>query len=431
MCAIEAWCIFPMQIVNNSSYKDSEVYVAIIGNNAGHYYYYDLRNNTPLSVAMPNLTSAQNTLHKKSGDWGYADVFVTLDQLENKTVYIDRSMACRMFFGFKSPMWLHVHEGGGYAGADLNNPGDPNADMRWEVVEFSYDNNDVMFVNTTRVDAFQYPMAIDLYGDVAAGANNAHMSRGEICSYQEVMAKWDEAYEGTTFGKCKISGRITKDNLGPIIMQPSKVADVKNSGTFDAYIDKVWSTFETKTLRANMGQRGVWYGKVEGGVFVMHQAGGSAVGRVGKPTTTDVIEGAGAFATGSEMDKAVQAQFCGAMNRGMIDCDVADNVEQNWGDVSKFFTKNTWNEYVKFFHREDISVGKYTYAFAYDDTFEQSSTCATSHPESLTVTIGGYKTTSTMSAEAMNTEGQKAKKLIIDGRMYILRDGKRYDLLGR
>lgn len=428
---MEAWCIFPMQIVNNSSYKDSEVYVAIIGNNAGHYYYYDLRNNSATNVPMPNLTTAQNTLHKKSGDWGYADVFVTLDQLKDQTIYVDRSMACRMFFGFKSPMWLHVHEGGGYAGADLNNPGDPNADMRWEVVEFSYDRYDVMFVNTTRVDAFQYPMAIDLYGDVAAGANNAHMSRGEICSYQEVMAKWDEAYEGTTFGKCKISGRITKDNLGPIIMQPSKVADVKRSGIFDAYIDRVWSTFETKTLRANMGARGVWYGKVEGGVFVMHQVGGSAVGRVGKPTTTDVIEGAGAFATGSEMDKAVQAQFCGAMNRGMIDCDVADNVEQNWGDASQFFTKNTWNEYVKFFHREDISVGKYTYAFAYDDTFEQSSTCATSHPESLTVTIGGYKTTSTMSAEAINTEGQKAKKLIIDGRMYILRDGKRYDLLGR
>lgn len=420
-----------MQVVNNSAYKDSEIYVAIIGNNAGQFYYYDLRNNSATNVPMPTLTTAQNTLHKKAGDWGYADVFVTLDQLENQTIYIDRSMACRLFFGFKSPMWLHVHNSGGYAGADLNNPTDPNSDMRWEIVEFSYDKYDVMFVNTTRVDAFQYPMAIDLYGDVKAGANNAHMSRGEICSYQEVMAKWDEAYEGSTFGKCKIAGRITKDDLGPIIMQPSKVGEVKKSGIFDAYIDKVWSTFETKTLRANMGNRGVWYGKVEGGVFVMHQVGGSAVGRVGKPTTTDVIEGAGAFATGSEMDKAVQAQFCGAMNRGMIDCDVADNVEQNWGDASQFFTNNTWNEYVKFFHREDISVGKYTYAFAYDDTFEQSSTCATSHPESLTVTIGGYKTTSTMSAEAMNTEGQKAKKLIIDGSMYILRDGKKYDLLGR
>ena len=385
------WAIFPMQIVNNSPFPDNQVYIAIVSNYAGVVSYYDLNHNTANSVAFPRLTTALNTLHKTSGDWGYADVFVTLDQIVNKTIYIDRTMACRMFISFGSPMYLHVHATGGYAGADLNNPTDPNADVRWEVVEFSYDQYDVMFVNTTRVDAFQYPMAVDLYGNVAAGANNAHMARGETCTYQEVLEKWQQAYGNTIYSHCVIDNRITKDNLGPIIMQPSKVKALKQSNIFEEYIDQIWTTFSSKRLHAQMGERGTWSGKVENDVFVMkNDANPSQVACVARPTTTDVIEGAGAFATGSEIDKAVQAQFCGAMNRGMIDLTKGDNELQNWGDVAKFFTQNTWNEYVRFFHREDISLGKYTYAFAYDDTFDQSSTCATSHPERVVVTIGGY-----------------------------------------
>ena len=385
------WAIFPMQIVNNSPFPDNQVYIAIVSNYAGVVSYYDLNHNTANSVAFPRLTTALNTLHKTSGDWGYADVFVTLDQIVNKTIYIDRTMACRMFISFGSPMYLHVHATGGYAGADLNNPTDPNADVRWEVVEFSYDQYDVMFVNTTRVDAFQYPMAVDLYGNVAAGANNAHMARGETCTYQEVLEKWQQAYSNTMYSHCVIDNRITKDKLGPIIMQPSKVKALKQSNIFDEYIDQIWTTFSSKRLHAQMCERGTWSGKVENDVFVMkNDANPSQVACVARPTTTDVIEGAGAFATGSEIDKAVQAQFCGAMNRGMIDLTKGDNEIQNWGDVAKFFTQNTWNEYVRFFHREDISLGKYTYAFAYDDTFDQSSTCATSHPERVVVTIGGY-----------------------------------------
>ncbi|MCQ2334767.1 MAG: beta-1,3-glucanase family protein [Paludibacteraceae bacterium] len=397
--SMSAWAIFPMQLVNNSPFDDSQIYVGILGERLGvamvgqplgssPHIYYDLSQNSASRVVLAPLNESVNTLHKQPGDWGYANVFTTLDQIPNKTIYIDRSQACRLFVSFGEPMYLHAFNAG-YAGADLNNPSDPNATHRWEVAEFTYDQYDVMFINTTRVDAFQFPMAVDLYGDVAAGANNAHMSRGEVCTYSEVIGKWNEAYATTKYNYCKIN-RITADTLGPIIMQPSKVQQVKNTGTFDDYIDEIWSAFQTKTLRARMGEIGVWYGRVENGIFVMHHEGGAEVAYISRPTTNDVIEGAGTFAIGSVDDKRVQAQFCGAMNRGMIDCGAADNVEQNWGDTERFFTTNTYNEYVKFFHRADISLGKYTYAFCYDDTFDQSSTCATSHPASVTLTIGGY-----------------------------------------
>ncbi len=394
MVCFQSYAIFPMQLTNNSQFSDSEIYIAIVGKRIdGTTMYYDLSANSASSVAMPELTTSLNTLHKTDGDWGYANIFTTLNTIPNRTIYIDQSLACRMFVAFRSPMYLHVHEGGGYAGADLNNPSDPNADLRWEIVEFSYDTYDVAFVNTTRVDAFQYPMGIELYGNVSAGANNAYMKRGDLKSYSATIADWQNEFGGTIYANCQVS-RIQKDALGPIIMQPSKVASVKNSNEFDAYISQIWSSFATKTLRCSMGERGEWYGRVENDAFVMHSAtDASVVGRVGRPTTVEVIEGAGAFATGSEDDKAMQAQFCGAINRGMIDVSAADNALQNWGDRASFFTRNNWNKYVAFFHDATRSYEGYTYAFCYDDTFDQSSTCATSHPDHLVVTIGGFTST--------------------------------------
>ena len=78
------------------------------------------------------------------------------------------------------------------------------------------------------------------------------------------------------------------------------------------------------------------------------------------------------------------------MNRGVIDLSVPSGQLQNWGATDKFFKTDRYNPYVKFFHQSDISHEGYTYAFAYDDTFDQSSTCATSHPTHVVITIGGF-----------------------------------------
>lgn len=395
--ATSAMAIFPMHLKNSSHFADNEIYIGIIGQRLnGEYIYFDLSKNSNTDIGMTTLTRGINTLHKTSGDWGYADIFVKLSEIKDKTIYIDQCQACRMFIGFKSPMYLHSfgnYEGEekGYAGANLHDVNDPNADLRWEIIEFSYDQYDVMFVNTTRVDAFQYPMGIDLWGDKAAGANNEHMRRGDLLTYAEIIGRWQSQTKNTIYSNCLIDN-ITKDNLGGIIMQPSKVSSVSNSGIFDSYINSIWTTFATKTLYADMGQLGVWKGRVnEQGQFVMKKDGTSTTAIIPrKPSTNDAIEGAGSFAEGNEADKALQAMFCGAVNRGMIDLTKADGELQYWGTQSKFYTMNTWNEYVKFFHNSEISHDTYTYAFAYDDTFDQSSTCATSHPASLDVWIGGF-----------------------------------------
>ena len=60
-------------------------------------------------------------------------------------------------------MYLHFHDDGGYAGANLSSSTDPNDGIRWELVELSWDNSGV-FTNTSRVDAYQYPMGIEVNG---------------------------------------------------------------------------------------------------------------------------------------------------------------------------------------------------------------------------------------------------------------------------
>ena len=376
----------PLQLVNNSDYADNEIYVAIIGMQNGQWIYYDLADNTTANAAVKPLNTSVNTLHRQPNDWGYANVFTTLDQIKGQTIHVAHTNACRLFFGFRSPMYLHAFDAG-YAGADFQNPTDPNHGLRWELVEFTYDQYDVMFINTTRVDAFQYPMGVELFG--TSQSNNAYMKRGELLSYNDIINRWNQQNGNSPFSAC-YQENVTTDNLGGIIIQPSKVAAVKNNGYFDNYINQIWSYFTTHELYADMGQRGKWRGTVQGNTFVLTSGGQTAY--VNKPSTTDVIEGAGTFATGSDIDKAVQAQFCGAMNRGMVDVNTTDGQLQDWGDRTSFFTRNTWNPYVAFFHQDDLSYEGFTYAFAYDDTFDQSSTCATKYPDRAVVTIGGFAT---------------------------------------
>ena len=388
----------PIEIVNNSVFPDDKVYVAIIGKKVSDNapIYYDLIANNASDAALRALTTSTNTLHKSNGDKGYANVFTPLNKIKNKTIYVDKTHACRMFFGFNSPLYLHVNDNnGGYAGADMQNPSDPNIDLRWELIEFSYDRYGVMFINTTRVDAFQYPMGLELYGNASAGANNPYTKRGEVNTYEEIINRWKTQNEGNIFSNC-LKNNITQDHLGGIIMQPSKVAEVKNTGYFDGYINRIWSEFRTKDIHVNMGnQLGVWRGRVNGNNFVLTSESGPRQGQtaiVGKPTSIDVIEGAGEFARfhGNDADLPVQAMFCGAMNRGVIRTNLASGELQDWGDTGSFFNTDVYNPYVKFFHQKDISYDGYTYAFAYDDTFDQSATCATSHPERAVVTIGGF-----------------------------------------
>ncbi|MBD5186279.1 MAG: hypothetical protein HDS92_06705 [Bacteroidales bacterium] len=399
----------PVRIQNtsNGQFADSDIYVAIIGKQGDSSIYYDLTATANQGRCVVNrLDESVNRLHKDGyNDWDYADVFVPLSQIKDHTVYLGDTHACRMFFSFKSPMYLHAFADGGYTGADLNNPGDPNADIRWELVEFTYEPGfegvGQIWINTTRVDAFQYPMGLELYSAGNRAGSTAYIQRGEYVNYQTVIDRWNANYGNTIFANC-YNNPIGKDNLGGIIKQPSKVAALKQSDIFAEYINKVWDYFRYNTANIRMGVLGRWEGRVDGDRFVLTcvegsywQPGSQAI-IYWKPSTEDAIEGAGAFASGNATDLTVQAMFCAAFNRGQVrtTTDLQDWDPDNGIRPFQGGTEFPCNEYVKFFHDTAISVsdGK-TYAFAYDDTFDQSATSYSTAPQSAVVSVGGFNGT--------------------------------------
>lgn len=392
---IQAVDTLPFTLVNNSDYSDSEIYIGLVGKQNGSSVWVDFSTNAESATQVRPINSSYNTIHKNDADWGYANIFVPLSSITNKVLHLPKITACRIFFAFKTPMYIHFFDDGGYAGADLQNPSDPNHGIRWELVEFSWADNG-LWVNTSRVDAYQYPMGVELWG--AAGANNAYMKAGELMSHQDILDKFRTEMKDSPFAACYTESGFEGDKHKGIIMQPSKISAFKEGGAaenyFKDYIDRIWSAFTSKQLVANQGERGIWRGGVSGESLTMVGEFGAFNGVTAtvpyKPTTQDVIEGKGALATGSEQDKALQAQLCGAISRGVVDVNVASGVEQNWGDASKFFVTDVHNRYVAFFHQTDVSYDGKTYAFAYDDTFDQSSTLVTSIPEKVQVTIGGF-----------------------------------------
>ena len=119
--------------------------------------------------------------------------------------------------------------------------------------------------------------------------------------------------------------------------------------------------------------------------------GGAVPGRImGVPNTQEVIEGKGKMAQGGTWDLNVQKMFVAAINRHAINPNASSSVTQNWGDNSQYFQTGPYNDYVAFFHGSDISYNSMTYAFAYDDVFDQSSTIQANCPEKTRITIGGF-----------------------------------------
>ncbi len=403
--ALSASADLPVKLLNNSGndFADSDIYVAIIGKEGDRSIYYDLAETARQKRGVfRTLDESVNSLSLPGAQWGYANVFTRLSEIQDAMVYLGNTHACRMFFSFKSPMYLHAFADGGYTGADMNNPSDPNAPVRWEIIEFTYEPNfdygtGQIWINTTRVDAFQYPMGLELYsrGDIAG--STSYIRRGEYISYNDVIARWNSSYANSIYRDC-YSDPITNDDLGGIIKQPSKVESVKKSNIFASYIDKIWNYYRTNKANISMGVLGRWEGQVQGNTFVLTCVDGSYwkvgdVARVEYPSTEDAIEGAGAFASGNAIDLTVQAMFCAAFNRGQFRTTTAN---QSWDPASgvrpfEGGAEFPCNEYVKFFHDTAVSVSNgYTYAFAYDDTFDQSATCYSTGPQSATITIGGF-----------------------------------------
>tara|TARA_B100000508_G_C11458482_1_gene277975 strand:- start:808 stop:2373 length:1566 start_codon:yes stop_codon:yes gene_type:complete len=412
---------FPVTIVNHTGTPDSNIFVCVVGQDLTtnkNYIWIDLTTGQQKPMKLSNNTVQGPIYNGDKGPGGngkYANCFTKLSDITNRKFMLDKIQGCRMFFSLKSQLYLYFFGQDtvfGYAAPSSSNLTDPNRGIEYEIIELTYDNSG-FYGNTTRVDFYQRPMAMKLYGD----GLSAPLHVGEQVSNQTVLSTYMQNAPDT-FKNCI-------DTAKGLITQPSKTADFSDGSIsgipkgpyqhyFKSYIDAIWNKYSSQDLDFDAGENGIWKGNVSNDTLKMNCQSQCPAAFVGvtatitrKPTTQEAFEGKGVLNQANNnaiVDKAMQAQICAAINRHVIDVTTANPGVQNWGDTASYYKTFPYNWYAKFWHSYGISVNNFSYGFAYDDVFKQSSSVHTVQTDSLTIFIGGMNHATSSHAVAQSNE---------------------------
>ena len=376
----------PYQFKNNSPFADNEIYVAVVGKVDTTHCWIDCKTGT---VNLMQVTDNTITGPVYGGNKGpganalYADCFTKLSDIPNKTLNFPRISGCRILISVQQQLYLYFFgKNGGYAAPNLASTTDPNKGIRYEMIELTWASNG-LWTNTTRVDSYQYPMGLEVWGK-----NNYYKKVGELKKHDDILNEW-KLTAPVEFQDCL--------DANGIIKFPTKIPSFTGSGAYTAYfnpyIDSIWDKYSNSDMVFDVGNEGIWRGRVSGEQFNFTRPADGATALIKRrPNNQEVMEGSGVMATGLRLDKVVQAQFCAAVNRHAIDLKIAGGVQQDWSNDTKYYQTMLYNWYCKFWHQPDISLDKYTYAFCYDDVFDKSSTINCPLPTNVLVTFGGFAT---------------------------------------
>lgn len=394
---LTAWAqpIVPFTLVNrtNPSISDANIYVAVVGIRNGGHVWIDTRTGQVRPMSVSDNTVQGPTPNGNMGPGGngrYANCFARLSEIPNRVINIGAIEGCRILISFNQQLYLYFFGStgspSGYAAPNLANPSDPNQGIRFEMIELTNAPNG-LWANTTRVDHYQYPMGLEVWGN-----GGFYGKVGELMTHSQILSQWQSTAPAAFAG--------LYDASKGIIHFPSKTPAFQPGGAqanyFGSYIDQIWAKYSSGDLVFNSGQAGIWRGRVSGGQFRFVRDGDGAVGIIpSKPTTQDALEAKGALAWGGQWDLVVQAQIAAAINRHAIDLNLAVGAMQDFSTPSKYYVVNPYNWYAKFWHRTDISYNSRTYAFSYDDVFDQSATINAGSPLRATISIGGFAGTVT------------------------------------
>ncbi|MFC0403373.1 discoidin domain-containing protein [Paraburkholderia rhizosphaerae] len=361
----------------NGAFTDDQVYIAVIARDpANNNQFAWLKPDGTVTPAAIADNDAPNHLTGPDGQ-NYSNYFFTLAQA--KKMQLPHISSGRMFVSLGSPLFIKILADAngqvGFAGPNPQNPTDPNVKVPFDWIEFDYGGN-TLFINTTQVDEFGIPLVEDIYG-----SNHTFHQR-----------------TGITMSSADIFAAYAKEVSAPFqAMQPSKLrimapakasfaAGQPNGNFFDDYVNQMWQTYASQNLVLNLFGNRQFVGKVQGDQFVFTEVdlhNGGFVGgtfTVNKPSTQDVLLGAGTLATGDSTTLQIEAQMCAAFNRHVVE-DVS-----KWAQPTAWWSNAPTNEYARFFH--DHSVSGLAYGFAYDDVSNGSSSIVATQPEHMVLGIG-------------------------------------------
>jgi hypothetical protein len=364
-------------IVNgtNNAYDNAHVFWAIIGKDwtSGKFVWVNA------SGQLIPMSTADNGALSKNGV-GYTNYFHSIAQAGSVTIPPINS--ARLLLSVGSPMYIRVNQDVngniGYAGANIDNPSDPNIDVTFDFAEMAILPDTGFYGNTTRVDQFGFPVRLRLQG-----LDGYDQTVGETASRASLFSAWASSVPAQFAG-------LAQAPYSPYrIVAPAHVSfgtSGANAHYLDSYIQGLWTKYASQTLTFT-DQQGTFTGHVVNGQFQFTDGQGTyTIQRA--PTTQEALLGNGVLndATGQTPGTAgydkqlqIQAQMCAAINRHIVE-DPA-----HWYTPSYFYASPS-NSYSKFWH--DHSINALSYGFAYDDVGGFSSSLHTEKPTIATVTVG-------------------------------------------
>jgi hypothetical protein len=371
-------------IVNqtNGRWADNQVYWAIIGRDwaTGQFVHVDAGGH------LVPMSTADNGALSKNGE-GYTNYFHSLAELSSVT--IPPLDSARILFSVGSPMYIKVVTDAngkiGYAGANIENPTDPNIDVYFDFGEMAIlppgNANQGIFVNTTRVDQFGFPIKLRVQG---LGGFDRTVGEPLTESRDAIFAAYLAAVPAEFAG-------LAQAPYAPYrIVAPSHAsfaAGQANGNYLQGYIDGVWNRYRSEDLVFTLDNLGTFHGRVSGNTFVFTGGNGNGTYYInGIPSTSEVFLGNGllndpAGASDAATQLQIQAQLCAALNRH-----VAETPWLWYDQGSHYPAGQAANWYAKFWHDHDID--RLAYGFAYDDVGGFSPSIHTDAPTTVTFTIG-------------------------------------------
>ncbi len=317
--------VMALKVMNgtNGAYADNQLYWGVLGINPANNRWSYLDLNGQLQPTSAALNDAAGHLTKNNVN--YANIYHRVS--DAAWASLPRVTSGRMFLCVGTPCFIRTFDAG-FAGPDINNPGDPNRDVYFDFIEFTV-NDSGYHGNTTRVDAFGFPLEHRLVN--RAGTYDRTVGEPESESRAAIFSAFRAEVPGafTHLANIQAPYRIVAPIFGDFR------AGGPQGNYFAAYVNQVWTTTATK------------------------------------PTTQEIL-----LCNGNAADAAA----CAAINRHVYENAAAR------GTPSQYYLNAPANFYARFWHRH--SLGGLAYGFAYDDVNQQAAYLEVGDPKGLIVRVG-------------------------------------------
>jgi len=361
---------FPVRFVNGThgQWRDDQVWIYALGMDAAGRWCHLLADGTMLPMDRADEDAPGHLV--KNGR-NYAAYAFPLSQAAAFRMPATITGG-RFYVSVGSPMYIALGDNG-WAGPDIQNPADPNQDVVFDWIEFTWDYGRIPFGgNTTQVEQFGLPMTMRLQ----SAASGYDRTVGITKSRADVFAGYSSTV-GSAFRPLAGTQRITSPGKGTF--RPGQ----PQQDYFQPAIDDTWNWYATHPFEYHLLLDVFTGGVVDGRLRFFKNGVGPSY--ISKPDTYDVVACTGTLATGSDDEKQLEAQLCAALNRG-----VATDTTK-WLSAPSYYPAATLhNDYAAYLHQVGL-LGR-AYALSYDDVNDQSTveilTDPLSPPDALTITVG-------------------------------------------